>query len=224
VPAPETPTEAVDRGLEDAPPVAHLVLDLGGVVLPSAMPQVIAQLAQLSSQSEQRLWRFFNTRLFQPFWSGEMTVEEFWEVFSAQAGVPGARAPWQTELTRSMLEPLPGVARIRRWAEAVPVGVLSNQRLEWVLPVLDRAGLTELFSPLLVSSLTGLVKPDPRAFAQLTRLGVPAERVLYVDDRPQALRRAEWHGVSTMQAHTGHDWMDRVDARLGLSPGDAAGA
>ncbi|HWH13652.1 MAG TPA: HAD family hydrolase [Miltoncostaeaceae bacterium] len=197
--------------------MAHLILDLGGVVLPSAMPQVIAQLAELSPQSEQQLWRFFNTRLFRPFWSGEMSVEEFWDVFTAQAGVPGATARWQTELTTRMLEPLPGAARVRRWAERVPVGVLSNQRGEWVLPVLDRAGLTPLLSPLLVSSMTGLVKPDPRAFAQLTQLGVPPAQVLYVDDRPQALRRAEWHGVSTMQALDGA-WMDRVDERLGLDP------
>lgn len=197
-------------------PVEHLVLDIGGVVLPSAMPQVIAQLSALSAQSEQQLWRFFNTRLFKPFWSGDMTVDEFWERLSAQAGVPGADAPWRHELTTRMLEPLPGAARVRAWAERVPVGVLSNQRLEWVLPVLDRHGLTELFDPLLVSSLTGLVKPDPRAFAQLTRLGVPPERVLYVDDRPQALRRAEWHGVSVLQAHAGHEWMDRVDERLGV--------
>lgn len=198
------------------PPVEHLILDIGGVVLPSAMPQIVRQLSEISGQSEQQLWRFFNTRLFQPFWSGAMAIDEFWRVFTEHAGVPGATARWQTEITTTMLTPLESVERIRPWAEVVPVGVLSNQRIEWVRPVLERAGIIDLFHPLLVSSDTGLVKPDPKAFAQLARLGVPPERVLYVDDRPQALRRAEWHGISTLHAHEDHEWMDWVDERLGL--------
>lgn len=198
------------------PPVERLVLDIGGVVLPSAMPQVITQLSEISGQSEQRLWRFFNTRLFQPFWSGAMPVDVFWDAFTAHAGVPGATARWQTEMTTTMLYPLDSVARLRAWAEIVPLGVLSNQRHEWVLPVLERAGIAGLFDPLLISSRTGLVKPDPRAFAQLTDLGAPPERVLYVDDRPQALRRAERYGISTLHAHADHGWMDWVDARLGV--------
>jgi FMN phosphatase YigB (HAD superfamily) len=60
------------------------------------------------------------------------------------------------------------------------------------------------------------VKPDPRAFGQLARLGSPPERVLYVDDRPHALRRAEQHGISTLQADAGRDWIRQVNERLGL--------
>jgi FMN phosphatase YigB (HAD superfamily) len=77
-----------------------------------------------------------------------------------------------------------------------------------------------VLDPLLISSRTGLVKPDPRAFAQLTRLGPPPERVLYVDDRPQALRAAERLGISTLEAHGGDAWIDSVSNRLGLPPGD----
>ncbi len=205
-----------------APPIEHLILDIGGVILPSAMPQVIAQLVELSGRSEQQLWRFFNTRLFEPFWSGAISLGEFWETFTDFAGIPGARARWQTEMTTTMLRPLGDVAQVRRWAQVVPVGVLSNQRTEWILPVFDREGITELFDPLLISSATGLVKPDPRAFAQLTHLGSVPNRVLYVDDRSQALRRAEQHGISTLQAHDDRDWIRRIDERLGLvTPDDA---
>ncbi len=200
-----------------APPVEHLILDIGGVVLPSAMPQIVTELAGLSGKSEQQLWRFFNTRLFQPFWSGQMGIDEFWTVFTAHANIPGAPGRWQTEMTTSMLQPLSGVEQVRRWAEVVPVGVLSNQRSEWVLPVFEREGLTELFDPVLISSATGLVKPDLRAFGQLAHLGSAPERVLYVDDRPQALRRAEQHGISTLHAHDDHEWVEWVDERLGLT-------
>jgi len=202
----------------EAPPVAHLILDLGGVVLPSAMPQVIADLATHSAKSDQQLRRYFNTDLCAPFWSGRMGLEEFWSAFTAYAGVPGGAGRWQTEMTNPMLPPLDHIATVRRWAGVVPVGVLSNQRAEWVLPVLARAGLLGVLDPLLISSLTGLVKPDPRAFAQLTRLGPPPERVLYVDDRPPALRAAERFGMTTLEAYGGQAWIDTVSARLGLPP------
>jgi len=206
----------VPHGTPESPPIEHLILDIGGVILPSAMPQVVAELSARSPRSERQLWRFFNTRLFAPFWSGRLGLEEFWQTFTAYAGVPAAPARWQTQMTVSMLRPLDHTAVIRTWAGIVPVGVLSNQRVEWVLPVFARAGLIEVLRPLLISSLTGLVKPDPRAFAQLTRLGPPPECVLYVDDRPQALRHAEQHGIATLEADGDAAWVARVSGRLGL--------
>jgi len=205
-----------------APPVEHLILDLGGVVLPSAMPQLIADLAARSAKTDRQLWRYFNARLFAPFWGGRVSLEEFWGAFTEFAGVPVRTGRWQTEMTTSMLRPLDHIATVRRWAGEVPVGILSNQRAEWVLPILGAAGLVDVLDPLLISSLTGLVKPDPRAFAQLTRLGPPPERVLFVDDRPHALRAAERLGITTLGANGHRDWIDRVSARLGLRAGDGA--
>lgn len=205
-------------GTPASPPVERLILDIGGVILPSAMPMVIAQLSAGSVRSEQELWRFFNAHLFAPFWSGRMGLAEFSATFTAYAGVPADTGTWHTDMAASMLRPFAHVGVIRRWTAAVPVGVLSNQRAEWVLPVLARVGLADVLDPLLISSLTGLVKPDPRAFAQLTRLGPPPERVLYVDDRPQALRRAEQLGIATLQADDDYAWIEHVSARLGLDP------
>jgi FMN phosphatase YigB (HAD superfamily) len=203
-------------GTSQSPPVERLILDIGGVILPSAMPQVVAELSARSTKSEQELWRFFNTRLFQPFWSGRMDLDVFWQLFTSYADAPTEPAVWRTQMTVSMLRPFDHLAVIRGWAGVVPVGVLSNHRAEWVLPVFTRHCLLEMFDPLLISSLTGLVKPDPRAFAQLTQLGTAPERVLYVDDRPQALRRAEQHGISTLEADGSPVWLDRVSRRLGL--------
>jgi putative hydrolase of the HAD superfamily len=205
-----------DRDQPEIPFVEHLMLDLGGVILPSAMPQIVAELSGLSGKSEQHLWRFFNTRLFQPFWSGDIGLDRFWTTFTDYAQIPEVSGRWQTEMTTTMLRPFAGVEQVRRWSRVVPVGVLSNQRAEWVLPVLAHEGLIELLDPMLISSTTGLVKPDPRAFGQLARLGSPPERVLYVDDRPHALRRAEQHGISTLQADAGRDWIRQVNERLGL--------
>jgi FMN phosphatase YigB (HAD superfamily) len=196
--------------------IEHLILDIGGVILPSAMPQVIAEVAELSGYSRQLLWRHFNSELYVPFWSGAISLDAFWAEFSSFAGISGRSARWQTEMTRSMLAPLPALDRVRRWADVVPVGVLSNHRTEWVMPVLSELGLDIVLDPILISSATGLVKPDPRVFAQLTLLGPPPHRVLYVDDRPQAIRAAQRLGLSTVQADDDQAWIDRVAERLGV--------
>lgn len=201
-----------------APPVEHLILDIGGVILPSAMPQVIAGLSAHSSRSEQELWRFFNAHLFAGFWSGRIGLDEFWATFTDFAAVPVETGTWRNEMVVSMLRPFAHIGLIRRWTDAVSVGVLSNQRAEWVLPVLAREGLLDLLDPILISSLTGLVKPDPRAFAQLAHLGPPPARVLYVDDRPHALEQARLHGLTTLLAGVDDGWPDRVSSRLGLDP------
>jgi putative hydrolase of the HAD superfamily len=195
---------------------ALLVLDLGGVVFPSAMPQVIRELAELSGQGERRLWRHFNNHVFQAFWSGRMSVEEFWEGMTAFAGVPGTRGRWQTEMTERILAPRAALARLADWARVVPLGILSNHRAEWVRPALEAHGVMDLFGPVLISSETGLVKPDPQAFRQLADLGPAPEDVLYVDDRPGALRRAEWFHIRTMEADAEDRWIERLEAVLGL--------
>lgn len=202
---------------QDAP-VERLVLDLGGVVLTSAMPRIVAELAGRSGRSEQSLWRYFNDRLFHPFWSGAMDVDAFWADFTAHAGVPGIEGRWERELVPTMLGLRLPAERVRRWAATVPVGVLSNQRAEWVRPVLEREGLLEVLDPVFISSETGLLKPTAEAFAQLTGLGTPAGRILYVDDRPQAVRAAEDMGIAAIQADPEGTWAERVDDRLGTAP------
>lgn len=196
----------------------RLILDIGGVVFPSAMPQVIGELAERSGVGERRLWRQFNNHVFQAFWSGRMSVDEFWAQLTEFAGVPDAPARWRAGMTTNVLRPLRSVDRLRAWAQVVPLGILSNHRSEWVRPALEAIGVMELFDPVLISSETGLVKPDPAAFRQLAELGTPPDRVLYVDDRAQALRRAEWFGIRTMQSDAEERWIERLDRTLGLAP------
>ena len=76
-----------------APPVERLILDLGGVILPSAM-QVTAELAARSQRSERQPWRLFNARLLAAFWSGRMDLESFDRAPSGYAGVAPATGRW----------------------------------------------------------------------------------------------------------------------------------
>lgn len=198
------------------PQIEYLVLDAGGVIFPSAMPQVIADVARRSRRSEEQLWQFFNTNLHQAFWSGELNLEEFWTTIATFAEVPGIPPGTPAAVPVPVLTPLPHAAAIRGWASLVPMAILSNQRAEWLVPALERAGMAKMFDPILISSRTGLVKPDPAALAQLTGLGVPPDTVLYVDDRAPARAAARALGIAAIAADPDGTWVTVVDARLGI--------
>jgi FMN phosphatase YigB (HAD superfamily) len=197
-------------------PVELVVLDIGGVLLSSAMPKIVSRIAELSGRSEMQLWRFFNTRLFRRFWGGTIDVDAFWAEMANYAGVPRDTVRDRVDVADIML-PLPALARVPDWAARTRVGVLSNQRAEWVVPVFARAEVLHLIDPLLLSDRIHAVKPEPAMFRTLAELDVPAERVLYVDDRAPALRRAEAFGVRTLEAVPDGRWMDRLDAMIGVA-------
>lgn len=195
-------------------PIELVVLDIGGVLLSSTMPVIVARIAALSGRSELQLWRFFNTRLFRRFWGGTIDVDAFWAEMANYAGVPRATVRDRVDVA-DILHPLPALERVPAWAARTRVGVLSNQRAEWVVPVFARAGVLQLIDPLLLSDRIHAVKPEPAMFRTLAELDVPAERVLYVDDRAPALRRAEAVGVRTLEAVPDGRWMARLDAMIG---------
>jgi HAD superfamily hydrolase (TIGR01509 family) len=195
----------------------RLVLDLGGVIFPSSMPIVLRRMSQECARSERQLKRFFNHQLRDDLWSGRMSEGEFWTRLLEFAGLPGREAEWSARMAE-ILEPQPVVERLPGWARRIAIVVLSNHRHEWAVPALERADVIRYLDRLLISSWTGRVKPYPEAFEPLVELGVPPERVLFVDDRPNNLRTAAELGVQTLFAGEGDVWMDEVERRIGPLP------
>lgn len=198
----------------ERPVPLRLVLDVGGVLLPSSMPLVLARMSRECERSERQLKRFFNHQLRDDLWSGRIGVTEFWERLLIFAGIPGREREWNERMP-GILQPQPAMLRVPEWSRRIAIVILSNHRHEWAIPALERAGLLPYVEALLISSQTGLVKPYPESFEQLVRLGVAPDRVLFVDDRPNNLRTAAEIGVQTLFAGEGDVWMDEVDERIG---------
>lgn len=210
-PAPR-PAPAGDRPMPEV-----LVLDVGGVLVPPSMPVILAELAAISPRSERQLKRFFNHELREQFWGGTLSEIDFWRRLFQFAGTPDEDAgEWRDRLPE-ILDPLPAVARVCEWSRAIRTVLMSNHRHEWLMPQLERFGIAGCVTEILISSQTGLVKPAAEAFAPLLRLGVPAERVLFVDDRPNNINTAADLGVQTVFAGEGGIWMVEVDRRVGIS-------
>jgi glucose-1-phosphatase len=166
-----------------AEPVDLVLFDLGGVLI--EVPGVRAMLELTGIQGEEELWRRWLTcRWVRRFESGGCSETEF---------AAGVVADWQLELSASEFlgafrdwpaGPLPGAAELVAQTRAsVPTGCFSNTNaLHWHDHIAAWP-LMSLFDHRFLSFELGLLKPDIAAFAQVAELlGVPAGRVLFLDD------------------------------------------
>lgn len=166
-----------------ANPVDLVLFDLGGVLIELSGVRAMLELADIESEDE--LWRRWLTcRWVRRFESGGCSETEF---------AAGMVADWRLELTpAAFLEafrdwparPLPGAAELVTETRAsVATGCFSNTNaLHWHDHIATWP-LAGLFDHRLLSFELGLLKPDAEAFAQVAgMLGVPAGRVLFLDD------------------------------------------
>jgi putative hydrolase of the HAD superfamily len=196
---------------------ALLALDLGGVLIARAAPVLLAPLLALPGADPARVREAF-LRARPGLWTGATPPAAAWASLAAAAGAPGAPCPWRDDAPPAGLVPLPALGRVAGWAARTRVAVLSNHRSAWVAPLLREASVLPLLSPLLVSDRIGAMKPDAAAYAGLLATGIPAGRVLFVDDQPVNLEAAAALGMGTLLADPGGAWADRVDALLAAAP------
>ena len=100
-------------------------------------------------------------------------------------------------------------------AAGIRTAVLSNGIRE-VLAHLDaERPLPARFDVVVISFEVGCAKPDPEIFQiTLDRLGVAADRALFVDDRRENIDAAERLGIETLH-FTGAHRMEELKRRLG---------
>jgi epoxide hydrolase-like predicted phosphatase len=118
---------------------------------------------------------------------GRKTVEDFWQAIGPELGLKASaeieafhhRYHADEAINEGVL-PL-----ILRLHGRYKLAVLSNSPRGLTL-WLDSWKILDLFDVVFCSGDEGIVKPDPRAFAQtLERLGVKPEEALFIDDTPE---------------------------------------
>lgn len=106
------------------------------------------------------------------------------------------------------------VAAFRR--AGVRTGLLSNS---WGTgESYDRARFDELFDVLVVSGELGVRKPEPEIYAiAVERMGLPAERLVFVDDLPGNLKPARALGMATVVHRDAAATLAELEALLGVA-------
>jgi len=184
-----------------AEPVDLVLFDLGGVLIEVAGVRAMLELTGIASEEE--LWRRWLTcRWVRRFESGRCSETEF---------AAGVDADWQLEISAAAFlqafrnwptGPLPGAAELVAQTQAsVATGCFSNTNaLHWHDHIVGWS-LAGLFEHRFLSFELGLLKPDIAAFARVADLlGVPAERVLFLDDNAVNVAGAAAAGFQAARA------------------------
>jgi putative hydrolase of the HAD superfamily len=158
---------------------------------------------------------------------GEITEREYWRRRSDELGRVLGRTDWTLRAFMHTLFELidvrPGAARLVEDARAagVPVGVLTNDLTAFHGE--DAMAAHPLLSDvdvLVDGSVTGVLKPDPRAYALAARrLGLPPGEIVFVDDMPWSVAGARRAGmVAVLLDYADPDAaFDRAWAEVGLA-------
>jgi putative hydrolase of the HAD superfamily len=190
-----------------------LLLDVGAVVVrtPFEMHRVAEARYGLApgalgwmgpyDPSSDPLWRSMQ--------AGQLSELDYWqrraEETERRAGRRGGLKDYmamcfggpQSEFVRPEAEALVGDAR----AAGLKIGILTNetelmQGRAWI----DRVDVFRAVDALVDASVTGVMKPDPGAYAlALDALGLPPGRVLFVDDQPKNVAGAEAVGIAAVR-------------------------
>lgn len=108
---------------------------------------------------------------------------------------------YRANFVASLLGEVPGSVAIVRelHAHGVPLFGLTNWSHELYPHAPARFDFLELLDDVVVSGTEGIAKPDPRAFDIVAaRSGLPLERLVFVDDRPDNVAAAAEAGMEAI--------------------------
>jgi len=183
----------------------QLVLDVGGVLLTNLTP-FWQELASHANLSYGEIRKAYKREMRETLWDGRVSEPEFWSWL--QSSFPAIEDGHARKALAASLAPLPALALVPEWRLIADVHVLSNHRAEWLAPAL--APVLDCFASLTISSEAGSSKPDEAIYAAAAAKLRPGAPVLFADDKPDNLRRAEAFGWHTLLADEAGGWLERV--------------
>ncbi len=193
-------------GLDPTPP-RFFYFDLGNVLLKFDHRRAARQMAEVCGLPVERVWDVvFAGGLNDKIDAGELTTEEFYELFCRELGCrPKLDALAHAasdifELNYSMSAVLGRLMAARK-----RLGLLSNTSdLHWQFFGTGRYWFVPGdFEAIVLSYRVKLMKPDPKIFLHAAELaGVRPEEVFYVDDMPQHVAGARSVGIDAVQYTT----------------------
>ncbi|MFE0156674.1 HAD family hydrolase [Nonomuraea sp. NPDC059007] len=173
-----------------------ILFDLYGVIARTQTEQARERLVELAGVPGERFWAaYWDCR---PDYDAGLSSAAYWENVAARLGTTFADVP---ALTAADLESWSQsdpemVALVNELAdEGRTLGLLSNI-IEDLVPVWERTDWLRRFAARTFSCRIGVAKPDPRAYEVAAgQLGVPMERILFLDDSEANVRAAREVGM-----------------------------
>lgn len=212
-----------------------LLLDIGGVVHNTAM-HLVGRLAEQEPAMLPVLERIGGIasdrdELWQRMLRRQVTERDYWAQRAAELGAAVGET-WDTRAMMHRLYELPRQDWLRgetvelmtaAKAAGLRLGALTNDMTAFHGPGwVEQQEHLKLFDVIVDASLTGVMKPDPRAFRlAAAALGLPAEQIVFLDDMPWNVEGARQAGMTAVRV----PWddpgpaIDTARKLLGLGPG-----
>lgn len=213
-----------------------LLLDFGGVISVSVFERHRETETALGLRAGSLGWLGpiapETDALWQAMQRDELTERDYWARRATELGAAVGESGWDVQtmmrrvrqtdpaaLVRPEMRQL--IAAVR--ARGLRLGILSNElELFYGAEFLGRMGIVDEFDAVVDATHTGILKPDPRAYAQAVgQLRLAAEEVLFVDDQFRNIAGAVKSGLQTQyfELRDIPGSVAAITARLRLAPG-----
>ena len=174
-----------------------ILFDLGGVLIELSGVDRMLELCN-HALSVDELWaRWLASDGVRRFETGRASAEEFGAAMLAEFGLSIQAAQFLEEFTIWPKGVFPGsFDLLQQLSASYRLACLSNTNaLHWPR-VCDEMGLARYFEFTFASHLVGMLKPDLEIFRHVVeQLGVPPERILFLDDNQLNVASAQSAGM-----------------------------
>ncbi|HVO41140.1 MAG TPA: HAD family phosphatase [Aggregatilineales bacterium] len=139
---------------------------------------------------------------------GQITATDHWNFVAAQLGIDSAVLPQlRADFFRDDRLDTDLIALIRALRQSgYRLGLLSNDVIDLEGRLRDDLGIYGCFDGVIISAAIGVMKPDPSAYAAVTRaLSVAPEDCVFIDDNPANIQGAKDFGMKTILYVAGMD-------------------
>jgi putative hydrolase of the HAD superfamily len=160
-----------------------VLFDVGGVLVALDGVPSLAGLLGVEPHHDDLHRRWMSCASVRLHETGKISAETFAADVVAELGLSLSPQAFLVDFAGWLTGPLPGAFElVARIPNRYRVGILSNMSaLHWRRIV--AMALPERFDSICVSHEIGFLKPSPQAFeTALDRMGLPADRVLFLDD------------------------------------------
>jgi putative hydrolase of the HAD superfamily len=199
-----------------APTIEAVLFDMGGPV--ARTPFEMLRYLERSCGAPNRIFDWtgpFNPgadALWQQMQSGEITERDYWHQRAAQAapftGSPEVRRLFTLAFAdpTECIRPEAMAMLDECQARGLRTGILTNDMRDFNEPGWsDRVEFVQRVDAVIDGSITGVLKPDPRAYeTAVETLGVEPAATLFIDDQPFNIEGAQSVGLQTV-------WFDVTD-------------
>jgi epoxide hydrolase-like predicted phosphatase len=182
-----------------------IIFDLGGVLLRTTDFKPREQLAACLYMSWYQLEEFiFGGESGDRAQRGEISVQQHWENLRQQIN-------YSPQEFQSLLDTFFAhdeideslIYYVHELHKTYKTALLSNAWNDLRQVIREKWQFEDAFDAMIISAEVGLVKPDPRIFQlAVDRLGVQANRTVFVDDQQRNVRGAKAVGLKAIQFQT----------------------